>query len=353
MSRRNKFGIDMSKYVSDTNDFAKDQIMQELTEKIVKDNSEQIVSLPIDKIQDMPGNDFLFPYDDTVIERIAEEIKTNGFHSPIIVVTADNDTYTCISGHQRKRAMAKLGNTEIPCIILSNLSDQAARDLWRAENSLHRDPTSLSRARLVESYCKDYEKYGMGGGKRKYAAGKAGISEGQAANLLNILTFPEEIQNMCLDNKFPYTALSNARDFTDKQKDLLVIKLQNFQKKNEVVPSNADVRKMIEQIRKDTAEQEFDDKGNLEGYEPDDSTDIQNIDEKRRREFKTYYKKNFVTDPNKTSVIDQDLQKATDSIYSLLNGGMFIAGNNIDVERSLYGLEKIVSMLKKNLKRKQ
>ena len=352
MSRRNKFGIDMSKY-TEISDLTQGQEIQELTEKLTKENSDQVVSLPIDKIQDMPGNDFLFPYDDTVIDRISEEIKANGFHSPIIVVSGDNDTYTCISGHQRKRAMAKLGNADIPCIVLSNLSEQAARDLWRAENSLHRDPTSLSRARLVESYCKDYEKYGMGGGKRKYAAGKAGVSEGQAANLLNILTFPEEIQEMCQDNKFPYTALSNARDFTDEQKDLLVIKLQNFQKKNESVPSNADVRKMIEQIRKDTSEQKYGGNENLENYDVDDSADIQALDEKRKKEFKSYYKKNFVTDPNKTSVIDQDLQKATDSIYSLLNGGMFIAGNNMDVERSLYGLEKIVSMLKKNLKRKQ
>lgn len=352
MSRRNKFGIDMSKY-TEISDLEQDKSIQDLAEKAINDNSEQIVLVSIDKIQDMPENEFLFPYDDAVIDRIAEEIKANGFHSPIIVVSGDNDTYTCISGHQRKRAMSKLGNTEIPCIILSNLSEQAARDLWRAENSLHRDPTSLSRARLVESYCKDYEKYGMGGGKRKYAAGKAGISEGQAANLLNILTFPEEIQKMCLDNKFPYTALSNARDFTDGQKDLLVIKLQSFQKKNEAVPSNADVRKMIEQIRKDTSEQEYDNSENLENYDPDDSTDIQALDEKRKKEFKSYYKKNFVTDPNKTSVIDQDLQKATDSIYSLLNGGMFIAANNMDVERSLYGLEKIVSMLKKNLKRMQ
>lgn len=352
MSRKNKFGIDMSKYTG-TADFSQEQDVKNFEEQIVKNNSEQIVSLSIDKIQDMPGNEFLYPYDDTVIDRIAEEIKSNGFHSPLIVVSDDNDTYTCISGHQRKRAMAKLGESEIPCIVLTNLSEQAARDLWRAENSLHREPTSLSRARLVESYCKDYEKYGMGGGKRKYAAGKAGVSEGQAANLLNILTFPKEIQDMCLDNKFPYTALSFARDFTDEQKDLLVIKLQNFRKKNEVIPSNADVRKMIEQIRIDTSASDETNNESLEDYDPNISADIQSLDEKRKREFRSYYKKNFVTDPNKTTVIDRELQKATDSIYSLLNGGMFIAGNNIDVERSLYGLEKAVSMLKKNLKRKQ
>ena len=347
MSRRNKFGIDMSQYTD------ADKLAQGLNSAIEQGiASDQVKSIPIDQIMDMPGNDFLFPYDDSVIDRIAEEIKANGFHSPIIVVNIDNK-YTCISGHQRKRAMKKLGFDEIPCIVLKDLSERAARDLWRAENSLHREPTPLSRARLVESYCKDYEKYGMSGGKRKYAAGKAGISEGQTTYLMNILSFPDEIQQMCLNPKFPYVALSAANDFTDEQKDLLVTALQNYMQPYGTIPSNSDLKMMIERIRQDTAESEYEDAQKLDKYEPSANMDLREVERQREREFKSYYKKNFISDPQKTTVIDKDLQNATDSIYALLNGGFFITGNDLDIERSLYGLEKAVSMLKRNLKRKQ
>ena len=110
---------------------------------------------------------------------------------------------------------------------------------------------------------------------------------------------------------------------------------------------------MIAKIKQDTAESEFDDNTVLAGYDPLSSQDVKALEKQREKEFKAYYKKNFVTDPKKASVVDEDLQKATDQIYSLLNGGMFIAGNRVQVEQSLYGLEKAVSMLKKNLKRTQ
>lgn len=356
MNRRNKFDIDMSQY-TDVEKFtqglkAAESDQQKAENSSDKEPARQVENIRIDKIKDMPGNDYLFPYDDAVIDRIAEEIKDNGFHSPIIVAKDDNG-YTCVSGHQRKRAMEKLGYQEIPCIVLKDIDKRAVRDLWRAENALHRDPTPLSRARLVESYCNDYEKYGMGGGKRKYAARKAGVSEGQAAYLMNILAFPEEIQKMCLNPKFPYIALSTANDFTDEQKDFLVTRLQNFIQQKGTVPSNAELRGMIEQIRRDTAESEFGDSEQMDKYDPAANTDIHEMEKKKEAEFKSYYKKNFVSDPNSATVIDQKLQDATDAIYAVLNGGFFITGNNAVVERSLYGLEKSISMIKRNLKRKE
>lgn len=345
MSRRNKLlgDIDVSKYTS-----VVDNIVENETD------GDKVITLPLSDIADMEGNEILFPYDEQVIARIADEIKTNGFHAPIIVAKNADGSYTCISGHQRKRAMQLLGKAEIPCIVLTDLTEQAKRDLWRAENALHRESTPLSRARLVQSYCEDYEKYGMGGGKRKYAAGKAGVSEGQVSNLLVILSMPEEIQELCKNVKFPYSALHDAWDFDEEKKDLLVVKLQQYAASHEdAIPASAELKRMIAKIKQDTAESEFDDNTALAGYDPLSSQDVKALEKQREKEFKAYYKKNFVTDPKKASVVDENLQKATDQIYSLLNGGMFIAGNRALVEQSLYGLEKAVSMLKKNLKRTQ
>lgn len=327
-------GVDVSKYTADAPK---------------KEPGEAVVSLPLSEIRDMPENEYLFPYDEDLIRQIMTEIRENGFQSPIIV-TKDNDGYLCISGHQRKIAMQKLGEEKIPCIIRKDLSEKAIRDLWRAENTMHRKSTPLSRARLVQSYAEDYDKYELRGGKRKYAAEKAGISETQVDNLLLILKFPEEIQKYCEDQDFPYSALVNAKKFTTEQMALLAAVLKkHFEKHPNIILTNAELKKMIKQVEADTAESEYGDGNNLEGYEESDN-ELKALATARQKSYQAYYHDNFVKSADNMVLHDADLQTATDNVYRLLNQGDFVAQNRMNVEKSLYGLEQAVSMLKAYLK---
>lgn len=327
-------GVDVSKYTA------------EAPQKAV---NESVISIPIDEIRDMPGNEYLFPYDEDVIRQIMAEIQENGFQSPIIV-TKDGDGYLCISGHQRKIAMQKLGKDKIPCIIRKDLSEKAIRDLWRAENTMHRKSTPLSRARLVQSYAEDYDKYELRGGKRKYAAEKAGVSETQVDNLLLILKFPEEIQKYCEDSEFPYSALVFAKKFSEEQMALLAAALKNyFDKHPNVILTNAELKKMIKTVEEDTAESEYDDEKNLDGYEGS-TDDLKEMMAARQKSYQAYYHDNFLKSKENMILNDKDLQSATDNVYRLLNQGEFVAQNRMNVEKSLYGLEQAVNMLKAYLK---
>lgn len=312
-----------------------------------------VFQLSIDEIHDMPENEYLFPYDDDVINQIVSEIKENGFQSPIIVTKAGNgEGYLCISGHQRKIAMQKLGEKKIPCIVRKDLSEKAIRDLWRAENTLHRKSTPLSRARLAQSYADDYDKYELKGGKRKYVAEKCGISETQVDNLLLLLRFPEEIQEYCENPDFPYSALVLAKRFSSEQMALLAAALKkNYEKAPNVILTNAELRKMIQKVEEDTAEKEYGDEESLEEYENGGGDDLKEIEKKRKAAYQTYYHDNFLKSKENIVLNDADLQNATDNVYRLLNQGEFIAQNRLNVEKSLYGLEQAVEMIKRYLKK--
>lgn len=327
-------GVDVSKYTVDVPK---------------KDPDEAVILISIDDIRDMPGNEYLFPYDEDVIRQIMSEIQENGFQSPIIVAK-DEEGYLCISGHQRKIAMQKLGKDKIPCIIRKDLSEKAIRDLWRAENTMHRKSTPLSRARLVQSYVDDYDKYELRGGKRKYAAEKAGVSETQVDNLLLILKFPEEIQKYCESAVFPYSALVFAKKFSEEQMALLAAAIKNyFERHPNVILTNAELKKMIKKVEEDTAESEYDDEKSLDDY--DDSTgDLKEMASARQKSYQAYYHDNFLKSKENMVLNDKDLQNATDNVYRLLNQGEFVAQNRMNVEKSLYGLEQAVSMLKAYLK---
>lgn len=58
-------------------------------------------------------------HSDEQVRQIANSISEFGFNNPILL----DDTDTIIAGHGRLAAAQQLGMQEVPCIILSHLSD--------------------------------------------------------------------------------------------------------------------------------------------------------------------------------------------------------------------------------------
>ena len=334
--------VDLSDYIS----------TPELETEAEETAGEAVQMIPIADIVDMPKNDYFYPYDDAVIDQIIDEIKTNGFQVPIHVVKTENGKYQCISGHQRKRAMAKMGEKETPCLVKEGLTELQIHNLWHAENTLHRDPPApLYKARILQSFADDFVKYGIKGSKREYVAKHGMVSPTQADNLLLILRFPEDIQERCADSAFPYSALVNARKFNEEQMSLLSTSLKRFEAKHpHRIVTNAELRKMIEQIISDTSESPYDDDSRIDKYDPVQNSELTELEKKRKQSYEAYYHDNFIRSSSDVVLNDADLQTATDSVYRLLNQGFFVAQNRMNIEKSLYGLEEAVSMLKKYLK---
>lgn len=71
-------------------------------------------------------------HSDEQVRQIANSISEFGFNNPILL----DDTNTIIAGHGRLAAAQQLGMQEVPCIILSHLSDAQRRAYILADNKI-------------------------------------------------------------------------------------------------------------------------------------------------------------------------------------------------------------------------
>lgn len=225
--------------------------------------SSQLINIPLDHIDAMPDNQYLFPSDENVINSLVREIRNSGFNDPLIVVPEKEKPgyYRCLSGHQRKAALERLGWTSAPCYVRSSLSEEEARDFFISANVVVRKLSPLSIARIADDSIRTYEKrkqepgFDFRGDKRDYAAQRCQVSRTYVQKYLAILKFPKDIQDRCADADFPFGALYDARKFDDRQMELLSEALKQYDADNpNIMIKRAELDAMIRKISLRTAE---------------------------------------------------------------------------------------------------
>ena len=88
---------------------------------------DQIVSIPIKRLKPYKNN----PRNNRdAVDAVAASIKAYGFHSPIAV----QPDGTIINGHTRYQAAKKLGLEEVPCVIVSDLSEEQVKEYRLIDN---------------------------------------------------------------------------------------------------------------------------------------------------------------------------------------------------------------------------
>lgn len=213
----------------------RDEPEEQQTIESVKDPSEEVVKLPIDKIS---ANKFQprTVFDKEKIEELARTIHMHGVIQPIVVrMTDEEDTYEIIAGERRFRAMSSLGWKEVPAII-RNMSDKETASIALIENLQREELTAIEEANAYQNLLE------IQGITQEALAQRLGKSQSTVANKLRLLKLPEEIQQALLD-----------RQITERHaRVLLQLKDPAMQKKmfDETIEQNLNVKQLELKVEK-------------------------------------------------------------------------------------------------------
>ncbi|MDB2550403.1 ParB/RepB/Spo0J family partition protein [Rickettsiales bacterium] len=133
-------------------------------------------------------------FDDNTLEELSESIKEYGIIQPIIVRKAskDQDIYEIISGERRFRAAKLADLKEVPAIIRDLESDQALA-IGILENIQREDLSILEEAKAYKQLIEEFHY------SQKDISHKVGKSRSHIANLLRLISLPQEVQIMLED----------------------------------------------------------------------------------------------------------------------------------------------------------
>ena len=132
-------------------------------------------------------------FNDKPLAELADSIRTHGVLEPVLVVKEGN-FYKIIAGERRYRASRMAGMTRIPAIVISGTVEQLS-EIAIIENSHRQQLNPMEEAEAIKAIMD------AGGTTQEKVALGLGRSRPAVANLLRLLTLPEEIKNMVRESK--------------------------------------------------------------------------------------------------------------------------------------------------------
>ena len=106
----------------------------------------EIVEISVDCLFEAPWNPN--EMDPATLSLLTESIKRHGVVENFVVRPIGNGTYEVLSGNHRLRVLRRLGELEVPCLVVA-LDDARARLLAQALNRIRGDDNLGLRAELV------------------------------------------------------------------------------------------------------------------------------------------------------------------------------------------------------------
>jgi len=173
------------------------------------------------------------------LDHLVESISQQGLrHPPEILPNG-----TILDGHQRLRAIKRLGWDEVECVVREELADdEPGQESFLIEANLTRrrdDPLSLARCcqRLQALHRKDRTRQQKGAGNlRDLIASKAGLRSGrQVDRLLQLLRLPRVLQD----------AITNGRMSQAQGHKLLKLQAPQLDELVQELKDGADVQKAV------------------------------------------------------------------------------------------------------------
>lgn len=132
-------------------------------------------------------------FNDKPLAELADSIRTHGVLEPVLV-TREGNFYKIIAGERRYRASRMAGMTRIPSIIIAGTPEQLA-EIAIIENSHRQQLNPMEEAKAIKAIMD------VSGMTQEKVALELGRSRPAVANLLRLLTLPDEIKDMVSQSK--------------------------------------------------------------------------------------------------------------------------------------------------------
>lgn len=197
-------------------------------------------------------------FDEAAIDGLVESVREKGVLQPILVRPHPTETnfYQIVAGERRWRAAQRAKIHEVP-VLVKDLSDRDTLEIALVENIHREDLTPMEEA---EGYQRLMDEFSH---TQEALANAIGKSRSHIANMLRLLSLPEEIKSMIDDGLLTagharaLIGASNAEDLAHMvvQQDLSVRqteKLAQSAKQNPVDSTMAKIGKAVDLRDPDT-----------------------------------------------------------------------------------------------------
>lgn len=175
----------------------------------------RIVQIPVDMIIPNPEQPRKI-FTDEELEELTCSIKEYGVLQPLIVKKVEGRKFILVAGERRLRASKLAGLTRVP-VIIRELHESEAALISLVENVQRENLNFLEEARAYKKLMDDFNL------TQAEIAKKVSKQQSTISNKIRLLSLPEELQQMLLENKLTERharALLKIDDISDRKKIL-------------------------------------------------------------------------------------------------------------------------------------
>lgn len=133
-------------------------------------------------------------FDDAAIRELADSVRQHGIMQPILLRRISGGRYEIIAGERRWRAAKMAGLGTVPALV-REITDAQALELALIENIQRQDLSPLEEA---QGFARLMDEFGY---TQEELSGVIGKSRSHIANILRLLTLPEEIRDLVAEGK--------------------------------------------------------------------------------------------------------------------------------------------------------
>ena len=239
--------------------FNNEQInFDQIEERILDSTStDEIVELPVEELRPNPYQPRKV-FDEEKLKELADSIREHGIFQPIIVKRSSIKGYEIIAGERRVKASKMIGLEKIPAIV-RDFTDQEMMEIALLENLQRENLNAIEEATAYRNLLNAMEV------TQEELAKRLGKSRTHITNMLGLLTLPEEVKDMMIEDKI---SMSHARVLSKLENKEEIIRLAN-----KIVDENLNVRDIEDLSKDDTIEKSH----KIKKREPNEYEYIQNI----------------------------------------------------------------------------